>query len=196
MTDAQPTPSAPAESAVPAAVAPMAHAPNAAGPVQVDAASNAEEGQEAAFQLPVPLPREYQLPSWQAQQSGLQVDFVAEKEMREAFHAAGVDQNLASSLYTVALRAARQELSPLAIATEYAAGERSLRQAWGRDFDANLKVANEAGRELFNALPESIRRGMSYGEFALAAGFANSAPIAKMLLIRARTRSGRSKNSP
>lgn len=168
----------------------MAHAPNAAVPASTQ--QDSAEGEEATFQPPVPMPREYQLPSWQAQQKGLQVDFAAEAEMREAFHAAGVDQNLAVSLYTTALGAARQELTPLAIATEYFNGERSLRQAWGGQFEANLKAANEEGRRLFEAMPESIRRGMSYGEFALAAGVANSAPIAKMLLMRARTRSGSS----
>lgn len=187
MTDQHDMPGAPAEAPPPPA-APMAHAPNAAAPASTQ--QDGAESEDATFQPSVPAPGDYQLPSWQAQQRGLQVDFVAEREMREAFHAAGVDQNLAVSLYTVALAAGGKEATPLSIASDYTTGERSLRQAWGDQFEANLKAANEEGRRLFEAMPESIRRGMSYGEFALAAGVANSAPIAKMLLMRARTRSG------
>ncbi|MBO9685669.1 MAG: hypothetical protein J7598_03570 [Mitsuaria chitosanitabida] len=193
MADIQPSAGAPA------APPPLAHEPNAAtaAPVAVapvvgspDAGGDA---QEAPFHPPVPAPSEYQLPSWQAQQRGLPVDFVAEREMREAFHAAGVDQNLAASLYSAALAAAGKESTPLSMASDYVTGERSLRQAWGGEFDANLRAANEEGRLLFEAMPASIRRGMSYREFALASGLANSAPIAKMLLLRARTRGGSSK---
>lgn len=181
----------------------QAFAPNATAPAQPGAEFNQMqqiEGEGAdtvdvAFQPPVPQPRDYQLPSWQATQKGLQVDFAAEQEMRVAFHAAGVDQNLASSLYTAALHGVQQDLTPLSVANAYTTGERSLRAAWGDSFDANLKVANEEGRRLFEAMPESIRGDMSYSEFALVAGFANSAPIAKMLLARAQGRSRSSKTS-
>lgn len=190
MTDQHAMLGAPAEVPPPPA-APMAHAPNATVPASTQ--QHGAESEDATFQPSVPAPGDYQLPSWQAQQRGLQVDFVAEREMREAFHAAGVDQNLAASLYSAALAAAGKESTPLSIASDYVTGERSLRQAWGTDFDANLKTANEEGRRLFEAMPESIRRGMSYREFAQAAGMANSAPIAKMLLQRARTRAGGAK---
>jgi len=182
--------------APPASPAPaLQHEPNAAAPALTPAGQSqpADGADDSSFAPRVPQPNEYQLPSWQAQQNGLPVDFVAEQELRAAFHAAGVDNNLAVSLYAQAMHSARQELTPISVAGEYIAAERSLRQEWGAAFDANLKAANEAGRELFNALPKSIRGDMSYREFALVAGFANSAPIAKMLLARSRTRGGSSK---
>lgn len=144
---------------------------------------------EAAFYAPPASPRDYELPSHQAAQRGLQVDFAIEQELRGALHAAGVDNALAASLYTAALGAAQRETTPLSLASDYATGERSLRQAWGRDFDANLQAANAEGRRLFEAMPDSVKRGMTYAEYALAYGLANSAPIAKMLLARAQSRS-------
>lgn len=177
--------------------APAAHAPNPAQPVSGAGVDEGEDAADdaaiAAFFAAPQRPADYQLPSHQAQQKGLQVDFVAEAELRTALHAAGVDNALATSLYTVAISAAQQEPTPLSLAADFATGERSLRMEWSDDFDANLKAANAEGRRLFEAMPESVRRGMTYAEYARAAGFANSAPIAKMLLARAQSRSRTSK---
>lgn len=150
-------------------------------------------GAEAAFFAPPQRPADYQLPSHTAQQQGLQVDFAAEAELRTALHAAGVDNNLAASLYTVAIGAMRHDLSPLSVASEYASAEPALRREWGAAFDANLQMANAEGRRLFDALPDSARDGMTYAEYALVMGFANSAPAAKMLLARVQSRSRTSK---
>lgn len=187
-------------SATPAAPAqPAAHQPSATTPLdpatfQRDAEAADDAAVTAMFSAPA-SPSDYQLPVHDAQQKGLQVDFAAEAELRSAMHAAGVDGTLASSLYMLAMNAARNEPTPLSLAIDYTSGERSLRQAWGADFDANLKAANSEGRRLFDAMPESVRRGMTYAEYARAAGFANSAPIAKMLLARAQGRSRSSKTS-
>ncbi|MFG6428402.1 hypothetical protein [Roseateles sp. LYH14W] len=164
----------------------------AAADVEVDEAAT-DEAAVAAFFAPPPRPADYQLPSQTAVQRGLQVDFAVEAELRAALHSAGVDGSLASSLYLVALNAAQREVTPLSVAVDYSTGERSLRQAWGDQFDANLQAANQEGRRLYEAMPDTIRRGMSYADYALAAGFANSAPIAKMLLARAQGRSRTSK---
>jgi hypothetical protein len=150
-------------------------------------------GAEAAFFAPPQRPADYQLPSHTAQQQGLQVDFAAEAELRTALHAAGVDNNLAASLYTVAMGAAKQDLNPVAAEAQCINTERALRQAWGGDFDANLKAANEEGRRLFSALPVSVRGDMSYAEFARVSGMANNKPIVEQLLMRAQSRSRTSK---
>ena len=158
-------------------------------PAPATPAESMDSAAEAAFYAPPPSPRDYELPSHQAAQRGLQVDFAVEQELRGALHAAGVDNALAASLYTAALGGAQRETTPLSLASDYAAGERSLRLAWGSDFDANLQAANAEGRRLFDAMPDSIKHGMTYAEYALAYGLANSAPIAKMLLARAQSRS-------
>ena len=178
----------------------LQHAPNEAAPgadvapgQAVDEQEPADHAAEAAFFAAPSTPKDYQLPSHLAEQQGLHVDYVAEAELRTALHAAGVDNNLASSLYTVAIGAMRQDLSPLSVASEYATAEPALRRDWGATFDANLSLANAEGRRLFDALPASARDGMTYAEYALVMGFANSAPAAKMLLARAQSRSRSSK---
>lgn len=164
--------------------------PPAAGvSVPATPAESMDVAAEAAFYAPPASPRDYELPSHQAAQRGLQVDFAADAELRTALHTAGVDNNLASSLYTVAIGAMRHDLTPLSVASEYAAAEPALRREWGPAFDANLRLANAEGKRLFEALPASSRGDMSYAEYALVMGFANSAPVAKMLLARAQSRS-------
>jgi hypothetical protein len=79
------------------------------------------------------------------------------------------------------------------VASEYASAEPALRREWGSAFEANLRLANAEGKRLFDALPDSARDGMTYAEYALVMGFANSAPVAKMLLARAQSRTRTSK---
>jgi hypothetical protein len=173
---------------------PAALPPNPAQPALVAPGEDAQDAaQLAAFFAPPQRPADYQLPIHLATQQGLQVDFAAESELKTALHAAGVDNNLASSLYTVAIGAMRHDITPLSVASEYASAEPALRREWGSAFEANLRLANAEGKRLFDALPDSARDGMTYAEYALVMGFANSAPVAMMLLARAQSRTRTSK---
>lgn len=138
-------------------------------------------------------PGGYDLPSTQARQSGLDVDPQAEMDLRIALHGAGADPALARNMYTVAMTSAKQDLTPVTVQAEYIKAEGALRKAWGADFDQRLALANNEGRRLFEALPASIKDGMSYAEFALVSGMANNKAIVHELYLRAKARVGAKK---
>lgn len=142
---------------------------------------------EGAFAAPE-RPQDYMLPTDYAKAHGLDVDHEAEYELRHALHGAGVDNGLASVLYQVAAHAQTQDLTPIAHADAYQKAEGELRQRWGREFDMRLKLANDEGRRIFEKLPESVKQGMSYGEWAVVTGLSTSRHACEALYQRAKAR--------
>jgi hypothetical protein len=166
-----------------------------AAPKQEDQRAAAEDQDDvdqadaAVFFKPPAEPRDYQLPLHAAKQSGLEVDLAIEAEMRSAFHAAGVDQALASSLYTAAISAAAKPMDAVAAEGQLIRTEQALRQAWkGTAYEANLALAAGEARRIFAALPESVTRGHSYDDWLRVSGIGNCKPLIEQLYARAKAR--------
>lgn len=137
-------------------------------------------------------PAGYELPAQLARERGLAVDPMAEIELRQSLHAAGVDGAMATTLYWAALNAqTKQDTSPAAEETRYRASAAALHKAWGKDYEANLAAANAEARRVFEALPKSVTGGASFADFARASGMANSRIVVEEFYRRARARAGR-----
>jgi hypothetical protein len=151
-----------------------------------------EQAEDFAGFYTVPdSPAGYELPTQLARERGLAVDPVAEIELRKSLHAAGVDGNLATTLYWSALNAqTKADLSPVAEETRYRASAQALHRAWGKDYEANLALANAEARRVFEALPKSITGGASFADFARASGMANSRLLCEQFYRRGMARRG------
>lgn len=143
----------------------------------------------AGFYIVPDSPVGYELPTELARERGLAVDPMAEIELRQSLHKAGVDGHLATTLYWSALNAQTTgDLSPVAQETQYRASAHALHQAWGKDYEANLALANTEARRVFDALPKSITHGASFADFARASGMANSRLLVEEFYRRAMAR--------
>jgi hypothetical protein len=151
-----------------------------------------QEGDDFACAYVVPeSPAGYELPTQLARERGLAVDPVAEIELRKSLHAAGVDGNLATTLYWSALNAqTKADRSPVAEEARYRASSHALHRAWGKDYEANLALANAEARRVFEALPQSITGGASFADFARASGMANSRLLCEQFYRRGMARRG------
>lgn len=142
---------------------------------------------EGAFAAPE-RPQDYMLPTDYAKSHGLHVDEQAEYDLRHALHGAGVDNAMASMLYQVAAHAQTQELTPISHADAYMKAEGELRQLWGRELESRLRLANDEGRRVFDALPPSVKQGMDYAEWAVVTGLSTSRQACELLYQRAKAR--------
>lgn len=136
----------------------------------------------------------YQLPTNDAKALGLPVDAQAEMDLRTALRATNVDQSLAHSMYFASMHSVAKgvaDLEPARIAADYEKGAAALQKQWGKDFENNLRLANDEARRLFDGLPISVRGDMTFSEYALVSGLANNPAIVKQLHQRAAARSAK-----
>lgn len=152
-----------------------------------------EDGEDfAAFYTVPESPAGYELPTQLARERGLAVDPMVEIELRKSLHAAGVDGSLATTLYWAALNAqTNADRSPAGQETAYRAAAHELHRTWGKDYEANLALANAEARRLFEALPRSVTGGADFATFARASGMANSRLVVEELFSRAKTRTSK-----
>lgn len=121
-------------------------------------------------------------------QPGVEMDEAAALELKAGLHSAGVDADLAGLGYQLAALTETTPLTAEALHQQGEATERALLSEWGARYDDKLAAANAEGKRLFDKLPASIRGDMSYREFVVAYGLANSATFIKALAARAATR--------
>lgn len=123
---------------------------------------------------------------------GMDIDADALQAWSAGMRSAGVDKELgAIVLQTSAFNMQHEDLTVEAVNRRYDTAESQLRARWRDKFDENLAAANEEGRRLFDKMPASLKDGMDYRTFMLAAGLANSATLVQMLAERAEARKGR-----
>lgn len=110
---------------------------------------------------------------------------------RAGMHQAGVDGELASVGWQIAVHTAREPLD-VADANRIAdQAEAKLRAQWQGDYDSHLAVANDEAKRLHAALPQSLTQGRDYKTFIRETGLANSATFIEMLHQRAAARGQR-----
>jgi hypothetical protein len=170
----------------------QAHAIIKAG--QADDADQADDPEALAAIHAVPeRPGQYDLPTQRASELGLKVDPAREIELRQALHAAEVTQSLAQVMYMAAITAAKvPDQSDASVAVrqqaEYLESAHTLHQKWGAQYDANLAIANTEARRIFEKLPASLTKGVSYADWCRSSGIANSRVVVEALLNRAKAR--------
>lgn len=116
---------------------------------------------------------------------GMDIDADALQAWSAGMRSAGVDRELGAIVLQTATFNMQQELTVEAVNRQYAAAEAQLRGRWGEQFEERLQLANEEGKRMFERLPNSLKDGMTWREFALVCGFANSATLVQMLAERA-----------
>jgi hypothetical protein len=140
-----------------------------------------------AFDPPA-RPEGYDLPTFRAKELGLNVDAEADIALRQGLHAAGVDNWLASALYSVAVHEVTKDLTPASVQSDYLNSEMELRQRWGGETEKRVAMANAEARRVYDKLPASVTNGMSYREFMLVTGLANNRVAVEQLYLRAKAR--------
>ena len=121
---------------------------------------------------------------------GMDIDREALQAWSAGMRSAGVDRELGAIVLQTATFNMQQELTVEAVNRQYATAEALLRGRWGEQFEERLQLANEEGKRMFERLPDSLKDGMTWREFALVCGFANSATLVQMLAERAEARKG------
>lgn len=170
---------------------PAQGAQRSANPAAASAAPD-EEGHVPPEALqPPPTHHGYQFP--RADRMGVETDFAAELDLKQALHGAGIDTNLASALYTAALNDAAKPLTPVEYEGARIRAEQALQREWKGQYAERIGMAREYARELYSRLPESTTKGMSFEEFALQTGLGDSAPVIRELYTRAAARSSKEK---
>ena len=110
---------------------------------------------------------------------------------RDGMHAAGVDTELASIGWQIAVHAAREPLDVAAANRMADQAESKLRVQWQGDYESRLATANDEAKRLHAALPQSLTHGRDYKTFIRETGLANSAAFIQMLHQRAAARGQR-----
>lgn len=162
--------------------------------VQQPAAAGQRDGEEGDEEDPFTFdppdsPAGYDLPTQFARERGLAVDSMAEIELRQSLHAAGVDGHMASLLYTAAITSASAERTDVQIEGERVTSEQALRRAWGTDYEANVGLASGEARRIFGALPRSITGGYDFETWIEQSGLGSNMVLIQQLHQRALARS-------
>lgn len=152
------------------------------------AEDDADDATPDGFHDAPPRAADYKLATQRAQELGLKVDPMQEIALREAFHKAGVSSHVASVLYMAAITAATRDASPVAQETQYRQSAHALHKKWGANFESNVALANGEAKRMFEAMPSSVTKGVSFADYCRSTGIANNRQVVEALFSRAKAR--------